>query len=579
MRIYLNNFENIKELEFIIEVSNEYELKYIFSIEDKIKGIECSFYFYKFEGEIYKIIDKIALFGKTINLSFDILKSFTKNEWDKILSIFLSSSFLIQNLFPLTGIVYQISTNNSLDIDFWTLADENFDDSLYINKNGKISLSKRLAKNNIFISENLKDFSEKFSIFHKKTLSYIKNPPNGCKKCSIYRICKGYLKFTDKNYICSDFIYGLEKIKSILLKKVNISKSKNEENKKAIFSLPFYTYMDEEFLDKEFLPFLDKYGEYIYDIYFTYNTPPFLNDAMSCGNPLKGNSEDEDIVKRNEKILDIMLFIQQKYSIKVSATFNDIQVTPTKENFELFLHNIKPLYNLGIKSITIPHYSWMLDYKLKREFPDMIVKNTVLRKVSRAQEYVDYAKVGFDVINIDRYNLRDRDNLKRLKKAYDKYKVPMAILANEGCRGLCPAMSEHFHYNCSNFSEIGYFKSYFGSLTCPVWKNQNGWYSLQVANIPVFREDLNELLEYVQILKLHGRDSIVLLKESMDIIRRYADNEKIVFKNLYDLMKERDYKEENIKFWREYTKNCKFECWDCNVCEELDKSGKHVMNF
>jgi len=343
-----------------------------------------------------------------------------------------------------------------------------------------------------------------------------------------------------------------------------------------IFSLPFYTQMDTNFFYKEFVPFLQQYHTYIYDIYFTYNMPPFMNDAMGTANMAEHSKEG--IESQNKRIFDVMMQIQKKFKIKVSATFNNILVDPTSENLDLFIQNLKPLYEKGLRSVTIPHYSWMLHGKIKREFPELTIKNTILKKVSKAQEYVDYAKVGFDIINIDRYNLRDRDNLIRLKKAYDRYKVPMVILANEWCKGLCPAMDEHYHYNCSGAKECSnaYFTTSIGCATCPSWQNQIPWYNLQNANLPMKREDIDELLEYIQILKLHGRNDFTLMRQSMDIIKRYADGNNIVFDEFYKYIQSQQYDLKKFEKWNKFIKNCKFECWDCQMCEELHNSRKNM---
>jgi len=346
-----------------------------------------------------------------------------------------------------------------------------------------------------------------------------------------------------------------------------------------IFSLPFFTQMDKTFFYKEFLPFIKQYHSYIYDIYFAYIMPPFVNDAMGCANIAV--LAKEGIEAQNRRILSVMLQIQEKYGIKVSATFNNTLVEPTIQNLYIFMEKLKPLYKQGLRSITIPHYSWMLNGLLKKEFPEMTIKNTVLKRVSRAQEYVDYAKVGFDAINIDRYNLRDLDNLKRLKKAYERYNIPMILLANEWCKGLCPAMSEHYHYNNSNSKDtaINYFKTELGMKTCPAWHQQIPWYHLQNANMPIYRKDMEELLNYIQIFKLHGRSDFGLMKQSMEIVKRYADGEDVVFKPLYDIVKKFGYEEKMFEKWNTYIKNCKFECWDCDVCERLHKSSTKVDNF
>jgi len=332
--------------------------------------------------------------------------------------------------------------------------------------------------------------------------------------------------------------------------------------------------MDKEFFYEKYVPFLKKYGGYLYDIYFTYIMEPFYNDAMGGANIAEHSQEGVDA--QNRRIFRAMMQIQEKLDIKVSATFNNTLVDPTTENLEIFIKNLMPLYQEGLRSITIPHYVWMLDGRLKREFPEMTIKNTVLKKVSKPQEYVDYVKAGFDVVNIDRYNLRDRDNLTRLKKAYDRYKIPMVILANEWCRGLCPAMEEHYHYNCSSSKSCSalYFNTAIGASTCPSWERLTPWYHLQNANMPILREDVEELLQFVQIFKLHGRNDLGLMRQSMEIVERYVDNEKIVFKPFDDYIKHLGYDDAKFLKWNKFIKNCKFECWDCNVCEELHKSRK-----
>ena len=92
--------------------------------------------------------------------------------------------------------------------------------------------------------------------------------------------------------------------------------------------------------------------------------------------------------------------------------------------------------------------------------------------------------------------------------------------------------------------------------------------------MPIFRKDVDELLEYIQIFKLHGRNDFGLMQQSMDIVKRYANSEEIVFKELYDFMMYHKYDQKKIRSWNEFTKKCKFECWSCHACEELHKSGE-----
>ena len=339
--------------------------------------------------------------------------------------------------------------------------------------------------------------------------------------------------------------------------------------KKHIFSLAFYPKLDEAYLQKKFYPFLKEYKEYLFDIYFTCLIPPFLDDGM-------GSRRDFDKPFRESmRVFEIMMDIQKRFGIKVSATFNSIKVDATAQNLDIFIKNLKPLYARGLRSITIPHYHWMASGKIKREFPEIFVKNTILRKVSRPQNYVDYANVGFDLVNIDRYNLRDRDNLKRLKKAYDKYQVLMSILVNEGCRGACPAMDEHFELNCSPDINELYFNQELANYTCNLWKATNPLYRLQSGVMPPHREDFEEILEYMQVLKLHGRATLSSFESSLEIVKRYANpNEKFIMPGMQKQLEMNNYDEQKLNTWRKIIKNCKFECWNCNVCSELQKSAK-----
>ncbi len=335
-----------------------------------------------------------------------------------------------------------------------------------------------------------------------------------------------------------------------------------------IFSLPFCNTMSEYEVKNRYIPFLHKYKKYIYDIYFTCIIPPFEDDGMGT------SKESEDAHKETVRVFKLMMDIQKKTGIRVSATFNNIKVDPTAENLEIFVRNLRALYARGLRSMTIPHYHWMACGILQKEFPDMHIKNTILRKVSRPQEYADSVEAGFDLVNIDRYNLRDRDNLIRLKKAYDRYKVPMSILVNEGCRGNCPAMDEHFMLNCSSDDLGNYFSQALASVTCTKWKALNPAYRLQTALMPPLREDFEEILEYVQVLKLHGRSVLSVLYSSMEIIRRWADKSEYVLPGMQKQIEMYNYDEKKLKQWRVFVKNCKFECWDCHMCQDLHSSAK-----
>jgi len=87
----------------------------------------------------------------------------------------------------------------------------------------------------------------------------------------------------------------------------------------AIFSIPINTKLSEEFVEGIFIPFLKEYKHLIYDMYFTCRMPPFTQDAM-------GDTIDGDIRETTFNAL----YISEQTGIPLSATFNNIQVTPTQ---------------------------------------------------------------------------------------------------------------------------------------------------------------------------------------------------------------------------------------------------------
>ena len=124
----------------------------------------------------------------------------------------------------------------------------------------------------------------------------------------------------------------------------------------------------------------------------------------------------------------------------MSATFNNIQVPPTQENLDIFIENFRFLYDNGVRIVTLPHTTWMLTGQIQREFPELKVKNTILREVTRPNEIVNLAKAGFYYINLDRDLMRDRDSLLRIKKAKEYCAdigkpVKISLLSNE-CVGV-----------------------------------------------------------------------------------------------------------------------------------------------
>lgn len=344
-----------------------------------------------------------------------------------------------------------------------------------------------------------------------------------------------------------------------------------------MFSIPINPKLSSDQFN-EFYQFCSDHQHLIYDLYFTCRMPPFTQDAMG------------DIITIHEDIssaIESALHIQRTLGIEVSATFNNIKVPPTQKNLDLFIYNFKQLYDAGIKSATIPHTHWVATKQLQKAFPELKIKNTILRNVRTANDVAKLAEAGFHYVNIDRDLMRDHETLKRIKKAATRYDVKIALLANEGCLGGCIMMDEHFEFNNSRQSGPAYFHDPISRVSCPKWDIEDSSVPLKTANIPPWKEDWLELLELVDVFKMHGRESVNQLYRSMDIVRRYAANQEILFDGFEEYITDNNLKERPIDAWRKIIKNCKFECWDCKFCDNIynnkskNKSSEfllHVVN-
>lgn len=340
-------------------------------------------------------------------------------------------------------------------------------------------------------------------------------------------------------------------------------------NPKKIFSIPINPKLSQE----EFTAFyhwLDQYKDWISDVYFTSRIDPFKQDAMG------------DVIMFNQdkvNLIETALNIQKYLGIAASATFNNIQVPPTQTNLDTFIINFKPLYDAGIKTATIPHTHWMATGQIKAAFPELYVKNTILRNVRRPAEVVALVKEGFDYINLDRDLMRDRDALLRLQEAKVWIKknlnkdVHYSLLANEGCLGECAMMDEHFEYNNTRDDKApSYFNSPISRVSCPKWDVEDSAVYLKTANFSPWKADWDEYLDLgIDVFKMHGRESIARLGETMRKIERYVANEEILDDNFEEFNNRAQLSGKPINIWREKIKNCKFDCWECQYCDKIEE--------
>ena len=297
-------------------------------------------------------------------------------------------------------------------------------------------------------------------------------------------------------------------------------------------------------------------------MYFTCRMPPFIQDAM--GDVFISDSGDT---------IDVALKIQEFTGIPISATFNNTMIRPSQHNLDLFINNFKLLYDAGVQSATIPHTHWLATNQIQTAFPALNIKNTILRNVNTPMEVAKLAEAGFHYVNLERDLMRDRDTLIKMKRVATKYNIKLSLLANEGCVGGCAMMDEHFQFNNTRQGELPqYFNDPISRVSCPKWDKEDPSTPLKTSNFTPWREDWDELLEYVDVIKMHGRESVSRLFETMDIISRYANNEDILFDTFNEYINETNLVNKPINAWRDKIKNCKFDCWDCNFCDKLYKA-------
>jgi hypothetical protein len=329
-----------------------------------------------------------------------------------------------------------------------------------------------------------------------------------------------------------------------------------------MFSVPLNPKLDID-ATTNFIEFLKKHKDLIYDFYFTCRIPPFDQDAM--GDTFIGGQEDHNY------LIELALHIQEETGITASAVFNNIQVRPSQHNLDLWIENFSQLYEAGIRSATIPHTSWMATGQIKAAFPDLFVKNTILRNVSEPRDIEKLAKAGFDYINLDRDLMRDHEKLLRFKKAKEKYGVKLSLLANEGCLGGCIIMDEHYQFNNTRIDGPQYFTDPISRVSCHKWDYEDQSVPLKTANFPPWKADWDEFLDDlgIDVIKMHGRESTVRLRETMEIIENFANGKDILFQHFNDFIKDTNMVDKPIDIWRKKIKTCKFDCWDCGYCDKI----------
>ena len=332
------------------------------------------------------------------------------------------------------------------------------------------------------------------------------------------------------------------------------------------FSLPLYPDLDSGYIENELIPYLIENKNNIHDIYFTTRMPPFDQDAMGT------IFSDEDIMS----MIGNAIIIQQKTGITVSAVFNNKFISPSYDNMVIFINHFKMLYSIGVRSVTIPFTSWLMFGDIQREFPDLIIKNTVLHALDEPRQVYDTFMSGFEYVNLDRNLMRNQTKLQEIdeaRKVAEKKlnkKLYLSLLYNENCIGNCPIQEEHFLYNVNNNLETQsetFFNSKMNCISCTVWEKEDKAYKFKKSNV-IHDKGFIGGLDMIDVFKLHGRESKNVFTNSLGIIERFRLDLPIY--DEFHLLKDKlNIPDNTFREWIDYTKNCNFDCWKCEKCDDL----------
>lgn len=316
----------------------------------------------------------------------------------------------------------------------------------------------------------------------------------------------------------------------------------------------------------EYIDALKERKKYIHDINVTCKMMPFINDAHG----VLMTMED------NQKHIEQMLYVQEQTGISISLVFNNIYVSNDLDNLEIFIRNFRKYYEMNIRNITIPHMLWMRTGRIKKEYPELFIKSTVLRRVRNGQEFWNYAYAGFDCVNIDRLLFRSLDTLidikraqKRFYECYGRY-VSISMVIDENCIGSCPFWEEHYQHSMtsriclSESTNVEGFNLVPGYSGCRDFEN----ICLRRVNLIGFRDDMDKIFENVDIIKIGGRRFKV---DAFKIMENVMDSRLICHPLLHKILVRGDKKEvELVEKWRKRTKNCEYQCWKCDLCNQLE---------
>jgi hypothetical protein len=354
----------------------------------------------------------------------------------------------------------------------------------------------------------------------------------------------------------------------------------------------------------------------IHDIYFgKYFYYEYNGQQKRCGNPMG--------VEASEEQIDYLFRLQEETGVEISLTFNTVEV-PHEVAFdpaitEQFVEWIGGYYDRGLRSCTMSSEHILRTGWLQQRCPDMRWKSTVNQIVSDAQQFIDYAYLGYNSINLDRSLNRNLRELKRIKRAQDHLNamnpakpLKTILLVAEACIYNCPFKKEHD--SVGEVISTDYFRGP-ADLSCNGWRYHQQFAELPRSGVNIVAaqsETYTDFGDLVDVFKYSGRLTSAMFKaedtQYMKAVWYYNDDSKfkqsisvagqtiyandfqeIVDNNLGPIhnwipgwIDTRYTKDDWRTTWRGYNgiwstdsgkrlekilRTCRNQCWDCHECE------------
>ncbi len=240
----------------------------------------------------------------------------------------------------------------------------------------------------------------------------------------------------------------------------------------------------------DFFDLVEKHNEKIHSIYF-----PLPVEIIPSG---RWVVQDLTYFSEIIKLIDIC----SKFWITSIALLNsscEWEKTWEKQQLEKILSVLQDLYGKWLVAVSLTNMLYVPF--IKKEIPNIRVYSSVNCYVKTVLHAKYLAKLGVDIITIDRDINRNLELIGKIKKATWK---EIQILLNEWCIQDCPFRQTHFNIlsHCSNEHELQYSNLIEWS-SCTPFLQENKRYFFQ---IPFVRpEDLNRYTEVVDIFKLTTR--------------------------------------------------------------------------